>query len=132
MKNRDGICNRLLDATRDWPQSWAREAEEIQLGNQILEAMLPFLESIVAEGRSETTLRRHFGNLWMLGGEIIDGYEPYSPEGIESGSDIVLKFIEYDGGPLLGHHAEEEEQRSFDSSCKKLYKFLIHRPIKKS
>jgi len=132
MKNRDRICARLLNDTRDWPKSWARGPEDIQLGNQILEAVLPFLESIVAEGRSETTLRRQFGNLWLLGGEIIERHVPCSSERVESGSDIALKFIDYVGGPLLGHHAGEEEQRSFDSSCKKLHLFLIHPPIKKN
>jgi hypothetical protein len=132
MKNREQISSRLLNGTREWPTSWARGPEDIQLGNNILEAMLPFLEAIVAEGRSETTLRRHFGNLWLLGGQIIENKGSSPSERQESGSDIVLKFIDYVGGPLLDNHNEEEAQRSFDSSCKKLYLFLIHPPIKRN
>jgi hypothetical protein len=44
---------------------------DLPLGRAALAAMLPFLESLVAKELANTTVRRHFGNAWLLGGEII-------------------------------------------------------------
>jgi hypothetical protein len=35
-----------------------------------------------------------------------------------------LAALDDEGGPLLSHRASEEEQRSFDSTCRKLLRFL--------
>jgi hypothetical protein len=36
---------------------------------------------------------------------------------------LVLNVIYEDGGPLI-HNGWEDEQRSFDSTCRKFYRFL--------
>ena len=67
-KNRIQTNLRFLEATLEWPATWATSEADIPLGIFIRDAMLPFLESLFFEGRSETTLRRFFGSLWLLGG----------------------------------------------------------------
>jgi hypothetical protein len=37
---------------------------------------------------------------------------------------VVLELIGDDGGPLLSHGESETEQRSFDATCRKLFRFL--------
>ncbi len=38
--------------------------------------------------------------------------------------ELLLAALDEEGGPLLSHHASEEEQRSFDSTCRKFHRFL--------
>ena len=37
---------------------------------------------------------------------------------------IVLAALDEEGGPFIAHKASEDQQRSFDSTCRKLYRFL--------
>jgi hypothetical protein len=37
---------------------------------------------------------------------------------------VVLDIVGDDGGPLLSHGQSEAEQRSFDATCRKLFRFL--------
>jgi hypothetical protein len=32
--------------------------------------------------------------------------------------------LDEEGGPLLSHHESEQEQRAFDSTCRKFFRFL--------
>ena len=36
---------------------------------------------------------------------------------------VVLSRIDGEGGPLLSHHETEAEQRSFDATCRRLFRF---------
>ena len=61
--------------------------------------------------------------LWRLGGEIIRDLN-YDPSLRKLAAERLLrKVIHEDGGPLL-YHGSEDEQRSFDSTCRKLHRFL--------
>ena len=61
---------------------------------------------------------------WALGGEVISRLQ------IDSGlrrrpiEQLVLTLIGDDGGPLLSHGQSDAEQRSFDATCRKLFRFL--------
>ncbi|HTS56213.1 MAG TPA: hypothetical protein VMH03_01610, partial [Terriglobales bacterium] len=62
-------------------------------------------------------------NLWMLGGEIIRDLN-YDPSLRKMAADRLLRnVIHEDGGPLI-HNGSEEEQCSFDSTRRKLHRFL--------
>ena len=37
---------------------------------------------------------------------------------------VVLAALDDEGGPLISHDASEDQQRSFDATCRKLYHFL--------
>ncbi len=99
---------KLLAATANWPQDWSREAADLPAGASIRDALKPFLSHLVASGLAATTLRRHFGNAFLLGGELIDRLrqdEDLRPLG---GRELLLHFVEDDGGPLCRHNDTEE------------------------
>jgi hypothetical protein len=78
---------------------------------------------VASSGRSGKTIRRHVDNLWLLGGEIIRDLNQ-TPSLRKVGVERLLRgLIHEDGGPLI-HNDSEEEQRSFDSTCRKLHRFL--------
>jgi hypothetical protein len=62
-------------------------------------------------------------NLWTLGGEIIRDLN-YEPSLRKMAADRLLRnVIHEDGGPLI-YNGSEEGQRSLDSTCRKLHRFL--------
>src|ERR1700716_1656196 len=73
--------------------------------------------------RSRKTIHKHVDNLWILGGEIIRDVND-DPRLRKVAADRLLRnVIHADGGPLM-YHGSEEEQQSFDSTCRKLHRFL--------
>jgi hypothetical protein len=108
----------------DWPRSWRIEPRDVAPGQSIVESFKPFLLHLLHLGLSKKTLHKHRDNLWLLGGEII-GEMANSPKlrkrPIE---ELLLAALDEEGGPLLSRHASEEEQRSFDSTCRKFHRFL--------
>ena len=60
----------------------------------------------------------------MLGGEIIrrrHDHPDLAPQPVE---DLLLTLVEEDGGPLIWPRITETAQRSFDATCRKLYRFF--------
>ncbi len=107
-----------------WPHSWMGCDEDLQPGEKLVACFRPFLEDLSTSGRSPTTIRRHLNNLWLLGGEIIRDVNQ-TPALRKKSIDKILKEIVDDaGGPLIHGYSSEEEQRSFDSTCRKLHRFL--------
>jgi hypothetical protein len=106
-----------------WPGSWRYEERDLSPGQQMVECFKPFLRHLLSLGLSRKTLRKHRDNLWLLGGEIIsDLYE--TPRLRKRPIDQVLfEALNDEGGPLLSR-ASEEDQRSFDATCRKFYLFL--------
>jgi hypothetical protein len=113
----------LLASTSEWPKGWSYEEADLPLGQELVALMLPFLQGLVKEGLSETSLRRHFGNAALLGSEIIRRVQIYGREPGTS-RELLLHQIGEDGGPLCRHIDTEQEQRSFDGTCRRLYRFL--------
>jgi hypothetical protein len=107
-----------------WPGSWAYEARDIPPGLRMVECFKPFLREMLALPLSRTTLRRHRDNIWVLGGEVIRRVQIDSGLRKQRVEQVVLDLIGYDGGPLLSHGESETEQRCFDATCRKLFRFL--------
>jgi hypothetical protein len=97
--------------------------KDVLPGEQLLACFRPFIAHLASSSLSRKTIRKHVDNLWMLGGEIIrDLHE--DPSLRKVAADRLLRDVIYeDGGPLL-YHSSEDEQRSFDSTCRKLHRFL--------
>ena len=113
-------CRRDLD---NWPRSWVGLEKDLPPGEQLLACFRPFIEHLASSSLSPKTIRKHVDNLWMLGGEIIRDLH-YDPSLRKMAADRLLRnVIHEDGGPLV-HNGSEEEQRSFDSTCRKLHRFL--------
>jgi hypothetical protein len=106
-----------------WPRSWMGLEKDLPPGEQILACLRPFIEYLAFSALSPKTIRRHVDNLWALGGEIIRDLH-YDPSLRKLAGDRLLRSaVHEDGGPLV-HNGSEEEQRSLDSTCRKLHRFL--------
>lgn len=89
----------------------------------------PFLEHLVASGLSRKTLRKHIDNLWVLGGEIIRDLNEDPTQRKVPVERILSDAINDEGGPLIHGGDSEEAQRSLDSTCRKLRRFLSQQPF---
>ena len=108
----------------EWPRSWSYEARDIPPGQQMVEYFKPFLRDLLDCKLSRKTLRQHRDNIWSLGGEVVRELQMDSALRKRPIERVVLNLISDDGGPLLSHHQSEAEQRSFDTTCRKLFHFL--------
>jgi len=61
--------------------------------------------------------------MWTLGGEIIRDLNDDPSLRKVSVDELLRKMIHQNGGPLI-HNGWEDEQRSFDSTCRKFHRFL--------
>jgi hypothetical protein len=105
-----------------WPRSWMGVEKDVPPGEELVACFRPFIEHLAISSLSPKTIRRHIDNLWLLGGEIIRDLN-YDPALRKIPADrLVAKVIHEDGGPLL-YNGSEEEQRSFDATCRKLHRF---------
>jgi hypothetical protein len=106
-----------------WPRSWMGLEKDIPPGERLIALFHPFLEYLAASDLAPKTIQRHVDNVWVLGGEFIRDLN-YDPSLRKKPVEVVLRrMIESDGGPLL-YHGGEDEQRSFDSTCRKFHRFL--------
>ncbi len=97
--------------------------KDLPPGEQLLACFRPFIEHLGSSGLSPKTIRQHVDNLWTLGGEIIRDLND-DPSLRKVTADRLLRDVLHtDGGPLI-YNGSEEAQRSFDSTCRKLHRFL--------
>ena len=97
--------------------------QDLPPGKQLLACFRPFIEHLVSSSLSPKTIRKHVDNLWMLGGEIIRDLND-DPSLRKVPADRLLRgAVHADGGPLI-HNGPEEAQRSFDSTCRRVHRFL--------
>lgn len=95
---------------------------------RLVEYFKPFLRDLLAQPLSRTTLRRHRDNIWVLGGEVIRRLQMDSGLRRMPVEQVVLDLIGEDGGPLLSHQQSEAEQRAFDATCRRFFRFLTAEP----
>ena len=107
-----------------WPRSWMGWEKDLPPGEQLVNCFRPFLEHLVVSDLSPKTIQKHVDNLWALGGEIIRDLNENPSLRRKNVERILADVIDEEGGPLLSGSASEEQQRSFDSTCRKLYQFL--------
>jgi hypothetical protein len=96
--------------------------KDLPPGEQLITIFRPFLEYLAASDLSPKTIQRHADNMWALGGEFIRDLHSDSSLRKKPAEQVLRQMIEY-GGPLL-YHGGEDQQRSFDSTCRKLRRFL--------
>jgi hypothetical protein len=107
----------------NWPRSWMGLEKDMPPGKELVACLRPFIEHLACSSLSPKTIRGHVDNLWLLGGEIIRrlNYDPSLRQ--VAGQRLVRDAVGADGGPLL-YSGSEQEQLSFDSTCRKLHRFL--------
>lgn len=97
--------------------------KDLPPGEKLLAGLRPFIAHLASSSLSPKTIRQHVDNLGMLGGEIIRDLN-YTPALRKVAAKRLLRdALHADGGPLI-HNGSEEEQRSLDSTCRKLHRFL--------
>jgi hypothetical protein len=107
----------------NWPRSWMGLEKDLPPGEALVVCFRPFIEHLANSSLSPKTIRRHVDNLWLLGGEIVRDLN-YTPALRKVPAEKLIRdVVGADGGPLI-YHGSEEEQRSLDSTCRKLYRFL--------
>jgi hypothetical protein len=105
-----------------WPRSWMGLEKDLPPGEQLVACFRPFLEYLAASDLSPKTIQKHVDNMWALGGEFIRDLNDDPSLRKRPVEQHLFNMIE-DGGPLL-HHGGEDQQRSFDSTCRKFRRFL--------
>lgn len=93
-------------------------------GQRIVACFKPFLLHLLSLRLSKKTLRKHRDNLWLLGGELIGEISNTPKLRKRPIEELLFSVLDEEGAPLLSHHASEQEQRSFDSTCRKFHRFL--------
>jgi hypothetical protein len=96
--------------------------KDLPPGEQLLVLFRPFLEYLAASDLSPKTIQKHVDNMWALGGEFIRDLHN-DPSLRKKPVDRVLSQMIESGGPLL-YQGNEDQQRSFDSTCRKFRRFL--------
>jgi hypothetical protein len=120
MTTLDKLCPDLAK----WPELWSVEHADLVIGQRILEALRPFLVNLLQQGLADKTLSRHRDHLLMLGGEIIRRTYEDPDVAKQPAYDLLMNFIEEEGGPLIWPTITESAQNAFDATCRKLYGFL--------
>jgi hypothetical protein len=99
--------------------------KDLPPGENLVACFRPFLEELVASDLSPKTIQKHVDNLWALGGEIIRNLHEDPSLRRKHIEQILADRIDDEGGPLIyAMESEEDQQRSFDSTCRKLHRFL--------
>ncbi len=96
--------------------------KDLPAGEELVAQFRPFIEHLATSTLSPKTMRRHVDNLWLLGGEIIRELNDDPSQRKCAADRLLSRVIHQDGGPLL-YSGSEEEQRSFDGTCRKLHRF---------
>jgi len=107
----------------EWPERWMGEEKDLPPGRRLVEYFMPFLLHLAKSGLSKRTIQNHVDNMWLLGGEIIRDVNEEPRLRKVAAEQLVRNVIHEDGGPLI-HNGWEDEQRSFDSTCRKFHRFL--------
>ncbi len=110
-----------------WPQAWRVEPQDLVPGKLMLDIFMAFLIHQLSLGRARKTLRLHRDHLFALGGQLIRllHEKPYvRKRGIVR---VLAEAIDDDGGPIIYPPLTESEQRSFDSTCRLLHRFMLLR-----
>lgn len=104
-----------------WPKSWAGMPEDVALGDGLVAEFTPFVAHLAECELSDTTIRRHIDNLWLLGGTIVKNASLYD-EVDRPAVDLLNEVLGPDDGPLVSDQSESD-QRAFDGTCRKYYRF---------
>jgi hypothetical protein len=108
---------------QEWPERWMGEERDLPPGRKLVECFTPFLMHLATSGLSKRTIQNHVDNMWLLGGEIIRDLNEDPPLRKVAVEQLIRNVIHEEGGPLI-HNGWEDQQRSFDSTCRKFHRFL--------
>lgn len=108
----------------NWARSWRVDDRDLIPGERIVMLLTPFLFHLLRLDLTRATRNRHRDNLWALGGEVIRHLNEAPELRKRPIEDLVREAIGDGEGPLLYGCVSETVQNSFDSTCRKLHRFL--------
>ena len=97
--------------------------QDLPPGEQLLPHFRRFIEHLAASDLSPKTIRNHVDNLWSLGGEIIRDLHYDKTLRKLPVERLLSQSVHMFGGPAI-HNGSNQQQRSFDATCRKLHLFL--------
>ncbi len=106
-----------------WPRSWMGLDHDLPPGEQLLACFRRFIAHLASSRLSPKTMRTHVNNLWILGGEIIRDLNDDPALRKVAAVRLLRDVVHADGGPLI-YNGSEDAQRCFDSTCRRLHRFL--------
>lgn len=111
-----------------WPSNWMGTDEDLETGEKILIGITPFILQLHHLGLSKKTIVKHMDNLWILGSQIISEMNYYEDTVYRKmkPNKLLLEFVSSEGGPFPSSIGTNNPALidAYDSTCKKLYKFL--------
>jgi len=107
-----------------WAASWCGDERDVIPGDAIVAVFTPFLQDLLDQGLSRKTRNLHRDNLWLLGGEIIRDINETPKLRKRPAPELIRDAIAHDAGPLIRGCVNDIEQRLFDSTCRKLKRFM--------
>jgi hypothetical protein len=107
-----------------WPRAWMGIEKDLPPGEKLVACFRPFMEHLIGSDLSPKTIQKHVDNLWALGGEIIRDLNETPSLRRKNVDELLADRIDDEGGPLVYGLDSEDQQRSFDSTCRKLHRFL--------
>jgi hypothetical protein len=108
-----------------WPHGWRMEPKDLRPGEALLNVFKVFLAELLNQGLARKTLRLHRDHVWALGGEIIRRLNVHPELRKLPISRVLTESLGGDGGPLIYPGRSEADQRAFDSTCRRLNRFLM-------
>jgi hypothetical protein len=110
----------------DWPHRWMGVDEDLAYGEKLLKHFEPFVFEITTGQLAKKTKKKHIDNLWLAGGELIRRISDEENYNIDP-KELILECFGDDGGLYCRHLETEDQFKSYDSSCRKFYKFMKQR-----
>lgn len=120
-----------LGEFQEWSQNWSVIEKDYTIVANLVTLLSPFIATLIQSELSVKTIKNHMGNLSMLGSEIVRNLNDGDEKNRKlKPRQLLLKYITADEGPLILHldfndSADEAQQKSFDATCGKLYKFIL-------
>jgi len=114
---------KLVPDFYNWPKRWMGMPEDEVYGHRVLEYFEPFVFELVTGSLTKKTKKKHIDHLWLAGGEVIRRVSIDEDYTIDP-RELLFECFDSDGGPYCRHLHSEAEFNSYDSSCRKFYKFM--------
>ena len=114
----------------NWAKTWAIVPQDIQFGKMLTSLFRPFIQFLKDKQLSKRTINDHIDNLWLLGGFIIKKINEYSDLRNQYPILLLPQFIDSWDGPHI-NYLSESEQKSFDRTCRKYYRYLAENELRK-
>lgn len=108
-----------------WPHRWRIESSDLRVGERILDLFKLFLAHLLDQKLSRKTLLLHREHVDSLGEEIVRRLHQQPQLRRKNMAPVLLVYLAEDGGPILYPSTSSPKQRSFDSTCLKLRRFIL-------